>query len=54
MGRTADVLDAVGIGESQVAIEPVPGVVAIEQERVLLVGGELLLEQVGNGRFAGA
>ena len=50
----ADVLDAVGLGEAEVAVEAVAHVVAIEQHGVMAGGEQALLDDVGDGRFAGA
>ena len=50
----ADVLDAVGVGEAEVAVEPVTDIVAVEQHRVAADRQQLLFETVGDRRFAGA
>ena len=50
----ADVLDAVGLGEAEVAVEPVADIVAVEQEGVPPARDELLLDQIGDGRLARA
>ena len=54
LGDAADVLDAVGFGEAQVLVETVPHVVAIEQIRVPAQRVQLLLDDVGDRRLAGA
>jgi hypothetical protein len=48
----ADILDPVGLGESQILVEAVAHIVAIEQEGVPVHPVQLLLDQVGDGRFA--
>ena len=54
-GDAANVLDPVGVGEAQVLVEPVPDVVAVEQDRCAgPARGSLLLDQVRNRRLAGA
>ena len=50
----ADVLDPVGVGKAEVAVEPVADIVAVEQHRVAAQRRQLLLQPVGDGRFAGA
>ena len=50
----ADVLDAVGLGESQILVQTVANVVAVEQERVPIHAVQLLLDQIGDRRFTGA
>ena len=54
LGDAADVLDAVGVGEAEVAVEPVAHVVAVEQVGVAAERVQLLLDQVGDGRLARA
>ena len=54
LGDAADVLDAVGVGEAQVAVEAVADVVAVEQVGVLAEREQPLLHQVGDGRLARA
>ena len=34
LGHTPDVLDSIGVGETQILVQPVPDVVAVEQIRV--------------------
>ena len=54
LADAADVLDAVGIGEAQIAVEAVADIVAVEQDRVAPRRVKLLLQQIGDGRFARA
>ena len=54
LGRAADVLDPVGRGEAEVAVEPVAEVVAVEQVGVPPDGVQLALDDVGDGRLARA
>ncbi len=55
LGDAADVLDPVGVGEAEVLVEPVADVVAVEQVGVARRAAcSLLLDQVGDGRLAGA
>ena len=54
LGHPANVLDAVGVGEPQVAIEPVMYVVAVEQVGVATEGVKLALHKIGDRRLAGA
>ena len=54
LADAADVLDAVGVGEAEIAVEPVPDIVAVEQHRVRAERQQLLFETVGDRRFAGA
>ena len=54
LGDAADVLDAVGIGEAQILVEAVADIVAVEQIGEMALRMELLLDQIGDGRFAGA
>jgi hypothetical protein len=42
----ADILDPVGFGEAEIAIEAMANIVAIEQEGVTTAGGELLLDEI--------
>ena len=53
-GDAADVLDAVGVGEAEVAVEAVADIVAVEHIGVAARRVQLLFEQVGDGRLAGA
>ena len=53
MRGAADVLDAVGIGETEIAIEAVTDVIAVENKGVLAVRLQLLFEKIGDGGFAG-
>jgi hypothetical protein len=50
----ADVLDPVGVGKAEVAVQPVPDIVAVEQHRVAAESQQFLLDPVGNRRLAGA
>ena len=54
LGDAADVLDPVGVGEAEVLVEPVADVVAVEQVGVAAQRVQLLLDQVGDRRLAGA
>ena len=54
LGDAADVLDAVGVGEAEVLVEAVADVVAVEQVGVAAERVQPLLDQVGDGRLAGA
>ena len=54
LGDAADVLDAVGIGEAEVAVEAVADIVAVEEIGVAAEEVELLLDEIGDGRLAGA
>jgi hypothetical protein len=51
LADTADILDPVGLGEAQVLVEAVAHIVAIEQEGMPVHEVQLLLDQVGDGRF---
>ena len=51
---SADILNAVGLGEAEVAVEAVADIVAVEQEGVAAAGRELLFNQIGDGRLARA
>ena len=55
LGDAADVLDAVGVGEAEIAVEAVADIVAVEHDRC---GGpsacSFFSTQVGDGRLAGA
>ncbi len=53
-GDSPDVLDPVRIREAQVTVQAVADVVAVEQVGVLAEGEQALLDQVGDGRLAGA
>ncbi len=50
----ADVLDAVALGEAQVAVETVADIVAVEQQRMRTARVQAGFDQIGDGRFAGA
>ena len=54
LGDAADVLDAVGVGEAEVLVEAVADVVAVEQVGVPAQRVQALLDEVGDGRLAGA
>ena len=54
LGDAADVLDAVGVGEAEVVVEAVAHVVAVEQVGVPAERVQLLFDQVGDRRLAGA
>ena len=54
LGDAADVLDPVGVGEAEVAVEAVADVVAVEQVGVAAARVQLLLDEVGDRRLAGA
>ena len=54
LGDAADVLDPVGVGEAEVLVEAVADVVAVEQVGVAAERVQPLLDQVGDGRLAGA
>ena len=54
LGDPADVLDPIGFGEAEVAVEPVPDVVAVEEVGVAAEGVEPLLDQVGDRGLARA
>ena len=54
VGDTADVLDAVSVGEAEIAVEAVADVVAVEDEGVAAQLVEAFLQRVGDGGFAGA
>ena len=51
---TPDVLDAIGVGEAQVAVQAVAHVVAVEHVRVRAPGVELPLDDVGDRALARA
>ena len=53
-GDAADVLDAVGVGEAEVLVQPVADVVAVEQVGVTAERVQPLLDQVGDRRLARA
>ena len=53
-GDAADVLDAVLVGEAEVAVQAVADIVAVEDVGVAARGVQLLFEQVGDRRLAGA
>ncbi len=48
----ADVLDAVGVGEAEIAVEAVADVVAVEHVGVMAPAMQLGLDELGDGRFA--
>ena len=50
----ADILGPVGVGEAEVAVEAEADIVAVEQEGVPPGGVKLLLDEIGDGRLAGA
>ena len=52
LGNPANVLDAVGVGEAEILVQPMPDVVAIEDVCMPPERDELLLHQVGDGRLA--
>src|SRR5690348_4755280 len=54
LADAADVLDAVGLSEAEIAVEAVAHVVTVEQESVPSARGELLFDEIGDGRLAGA
>ena len=54
LADAADILDAIGIGEAEILVEPVADIVAIQQEGVAVHSRQLLLDDVGDGRFARA
>jgi hypothetical protein len=54
LADAADIFDAVGVGKAQILVEAVADIVAIEQEGVRFRRVQLLLDQVGDGRFARA
>ena len=54
LADAADVLDAVGVGEAEIAVEAVAHVVAVEQHGVDAARVQRLLDQIGDGRLAGA
>src|SRR5690606_19161562 len=50
----ADILDPVRIGEAKILVEAVADVIAVEQIGMLAERMQLLLDEVGNRRLAGA
>ena len=54
LGDTANVLDPIFVGEAEIAIEPVTNIVAVKQNGVPPELVQHLLEQIGDGGFAGA
>ena len=50
----ANVLHPVGLGEAEIAAEPVADVVAVEQHRVVAGHVQPLLDDIGDRRLAGA
>ena len=53
LGDAADVLDPVGVGEAEVAVEAVADVVAVEQVGAHAERVQLRLDDVGDRRLAG-
>src|SRR5262249_53715600 len=54
LSHATDVLEAVGRGETEVLVEPVTDVVAVEKVGVRPAARELDFDQIGNRRFAGS
>ena len=54
LADAADIFDAVGEGKAEIFVQPVADVVAVEQNRVHAAGIELLFDEIGDRRFAGA
>ena len=54
LADAADVLDAIGVGEAEILVQPVAHVVAVEQEGMPVHARQFLLDQIGDRRFAGA
>ena len=54
LADAADVLDAVGFGEAEIAVQAVAHIVAVENHGVMAAGMQPLLDEVGDGRLAGA
>ena len=54
LGDATDVLDSIGVGEAEVAVQAVAHVVAVEQVGVSPERQQLLLDQVRDRRLAGA
>ena len=54
LADAADILDSVGLGEAEVAVEAVTDIVAIEQKGMPSARREPLLDEVGDGRLARA
>ena len=54
LADATDVLDAVGFGEAEVLVEAVTHIVAVEHQRMHAARMQAGLDQVGDGRFAGA
>ncbi len=52
--RAPDIFDPISLGEAEVAVEAVSDVVAVQQHRMMRHREQLLLDEVGNGRLAGA
>ena len=52
LADTANVFGPVGLGEAEIAVEPVADIVAIEQEGVTVHEGEPLFHRIGDGRLA--
>ena len=50
----ADVLDAVGFGEAEIAAQAMADIIAIEQHGVVPGRVQPLLDNIGDRRFAGA
>ena len=53
-GDAADVLDAVLVGEAEIAVQPMANIVAVQDVGVAAGSVQLLLEKVGDRRLAGA
>ena len=54
LGHPSDVLDAVGVREAEVPVQPVTHVVAVQHHRVEALGEQALLDAVGDGGLARA
>ena len=54
LAGAADILDPVGGGEAEILVEAEADIVAVEQEGVAPARVQLGLDQIGDGRFAGA
>src|SRR6202007_247332 len=48
-----DIFDAIGFGETEIAIQTVAHIVAVENHGVMAAGMQPLLDEAGDGRFAG-
>ena len=53
LGDATDVLDPIGIGKAEIAVEPVADIVSVEEHRVAAEGQQFLLDPVGDRRLAG-